>query len=266
MDYKLRVLGSVSPYSKNGSNCPGYLFDLSNEKVLLDCGSGITSRMNMPEDLENLTIVISHFHKDHYSDLFSLAYASFCYHRMGKLNNKIKVYLPEVFSGELGYDDYLMIKNLNEQYFEIFTYNENSKISLNNVNIDFFKTNHSITNYSSRMYCDDFKIVYTGDMGFSNIDNYVKFCFNADLLISESTFLVKDNMNSKDHLRTVDAAYIANFSNTNMLMLTHFWPEHNKLDYVYEAKKLFNNTIAADENVVININDLLNDNNKKNSR
>ena len=59
---KLRVLGSVSPYAKGKNNCPGYLIDEKETKILLDCGSGITRELNLPKDLENLTIIISHLH------------------------------------------------------------------------------------------------------------------------------------------------------------------------------------------------------------
>lgn len=41
----LKILGSVSPYPKTSNNCVGYLiYDTSNnQKILLDCGNGITS-------------------------------------------------------------------------------------------------------------------------------------------------------------------------------------------------------------------------------
>ena len=48
-----------------------------NNKILLDCGNGITRNLNFPEDLNNLTIIISHLHRDHYSDIFSIAYATY---------------------------------------------------------------------------------------------------------------------------------------------------------------------------------------------
>lgn len=35
-------LGTVSPYSKESHNCPGFLIEYQEEKVLLDCGNGIT--------------------------------------------------------------------------------------------------------------------------------------------------------------------------------------------------------------------------------
>ena len=249
----IKVLGSISPYCKNDHNCPGYMICNNDNKILLDCGPGITSRMNMPDDLENLTIIISHYHKDHYSDIFSLGYASLCYHRMGMLNNRIKVYIPEVKEGQPGYEDYQMIMNCKEQFFEIQSYNKLDNIRINDNNVTFFVTHHSIPNNSIKIENKDSTIVYTGDMGYRNIDNYVEFCKNADILISEATYLETDNAKDENHLHAKEAATIANLANVRMLMLTHFWPEHNKMEYIEEAKPIFANTIAADEKIEIDM-------------
>ena len=118
---KVIVLGSISPYPKDYLNCPGYLVINGEEKILLDAGNGVSRLLKMPEDLNCLTIVISHFHKDHYADLFALAYASFVYHNLGLLEERIKVYLPN--------DDCLDLKlllDMKEHYFDIQTYHADS--------------------------------------------------------------------------------------------------------------------------------------------
>lgn len=93
-DIKIKALGSVSPYCKDSKNCPGYLIEHNDHKILLDCGSGITRLLDMNKDLNNLIIVISHLHKDHYSDLGSIGYTSYIQRRLGNLTNEIKVYIP----------------------------------------------------------------------------------------------------------------------------------------------------------------------------
>ena len=35
-------LGTVSPYPKNNMNCPGFLIENNDYRVLLDCGEGVT--------------------------------------------------------------------------------------------------------------------------------------------------------------------------------------------------------------------------------
>ena len=69
---ELKVLGSVSPYPHNGKYGVANLIEEDGYKILLDVGPGSTSLLNMKEDLNNLIIVISHLHKDHYADLLPL--------------------------------------------------------------------------------------------------------------------------------------------------------------------------------------------------
>ena len=49
---KLKVLGSVSPYQNKNNNCPGFLVEKEDKRYLLDCGSGITRELNIPNDLK----------------------------------------------------------------------------------------------------------------------------------------------------------------------------------------------------------------------
>ena len=81
-------LGTVSPYPKGNTNCPGFLVEYNEYKVLLDCGEGISKLLKFPDDLNNLIIIISHLHKDHYSGLSSIAYASFVYKNLGYLDKR----------------------------------------------------------------------------------------------------------------------------------------------------------------------------------
>ena len=88
-------LGTISPYCKNERNCPGFLVQDNNKRILIDCGNGITRYLNIPKDLEELIVIISHLHKDHYGDLSALAYASYVNKNLGYLQQRIKVYIPE---------------------------------------------------------------------------------------------------------------------------------------------------------------------------
>ena len=50
------------------------------------------------------------------------------------------------------------------------------------------------------------------------------------------------------HLYTYEAATIAKKASVKTLALTHFWPEIDKKEYVNEAKEIFINTVACEEN------------------
>ena len=248
INMNLRILGTVSPYCKDNMNCPGYLVTNENNKILLDCGNGITRNLNLPEDFNNLIIIISHLHRDHYADIFSIAYASYVYHNLGYIDKRIKVYIPETEGL-----DYELINNLGiEQYLEIFTYNSQTKIMIDNTTITFSINPHNITSYSTKISSKQGSIVYSGDTGYigNSIESFAK---GANLLICESTFL-KNQQRKKDyHLYAHEAAMIAKKAQVQKLLLTHFWPEIDKNQYLEEAKPIFSKTEIAEEGKILKI-------------
>ncbi len=251
---EVKVLGSVSPYCKGTKNGPGFLVRTGNNKILLDCGSGITRLLNMNEDLENLVVVFSHLHKDHYADIGSLAYATFVYHNLGILKNRVRVYVPSLdrLSAEEFYD-YQLLTNLgDEQYLEVRTYDVSDTLVVGSSRISFASNPHSIKSNSIKVSDGESILVYSGDTGFKD-NSLVDLAKNSTLLICEATFL-KNQKGLKDyHLTTIEAATIAKDAGVKKLMLTHFWPEIDKQEYVKEASGIFRNTIAAEEGKILKL-------------
>ena len=237
-------LGTISPYPKGNMNCPGFLVEYNNKKILLDCGNGITRLLTLPEDLKNLSIIITHFHKDHFGDLGALQYASYVYHNLGLLDKKIKVYLPK---NDIAFNKVSIISN-NESYSDYYDINNSYSFFIDDLNITFEDNNsHTIESYMVKLQNKDFKIVYTSDIGTTNFSKLVDFCIEADLIICESSFLKKHNTNSKTHMTAYDASILASKSNAKKLLLTHFWPEEEKRLYLEEALQNFQNVEIAEE-------------------
>jgi len=264
-------LGTVSPYPKDNKNCPGFLIEYDKYKVLLDSGEGVSRLLNMPNDLKDLIIIISHLHKDHYSGLASIAYASYVYKNLGYINDKIKVYIPggdlpknsksyyynDGWGGQIEMEkklqdfEYLMDYG-DENNLEFITYenkpcyNRRYTINYGNMKITFCKNPHDLNTYSTKIEAGDFKIVYSADTGYEN-NTLTDFSKDADLLICESTFLKGQTRLGNNHLYAHEAGKIAKLANVKKLLLTHFWPEIEKEKYVDEAKEYFENTEAAIE-------------------
>ena len=237
-------LGTISPYPKGNMNCPGFLVEYNNKKILLDCGNGITRLLNLPEDLKNLSIIITHFHKDHFGDLGALQYASYVYHNLGLLDKKIKVYLPK---NDIAFNKVPIISN-NESYSDYYDINNSYSFFIDDLNITFEDNNsHTIESFMAKLQNKDFKIVYTSDIGTTNFDNLVDFCKDADLIICESSFLKAHNSDNKTHMTAYNASALASKSNAKKLLLTHFWPEEDKRLYLEEAKQNFKNVEVAEE-------------------
>lgn len=241
----LKILGSVSPYPKADNNCVGYLiYDTDdNQKILLDCGNGITRLMKFPGDLENLTIIISHLHKDHYADLSAIAYASYVYHNLGLLNNKVKVYIPNSKDLE---DYHYLINYGTENYMDFYVYDEKNNLNINGINVSFYQTQHNITTFAMNIIKENIKLSYSADTGYD--EHIPSFFQDANIFICEASFLKHQKNGNINHLSAEEAAKIAKKSNVKKLILSHFWPEIDKLNYLNEAKNIFENVDVALEN------------------
>lgn len=258
-------LGTVSTYCYKNKNCPGFLVEYKNNKILLDCGNGISKYLNLPNDLNNLTIIISHLHPDHYGELLVIAQTSYVFNKLGYLNEKIKVYIPEgdkikikenyndkdgwatsksVEKNLIDFDYLLSLEK--ESYLEFIPYKQENKLNFDNLQISFSRNPHPLITYSTKLETDGIKLVYSSDTGYKN--NCLKeFAKNANLLICESTFLKGQIKSEDNHLFAHEAAKIAIKANVDKLLLTHFWPIIDKQKYVDEAKEIFPNTQAAQE-------------------
>lgn len=236
-------LGSISPYPKSNLNCPSFLIEYNNQKFLLDCGNGSTRLLNLPNDLINLHTFISHYHFDHYGDISSLQYAAYVHHNLGDIENPINIYLPE--------NDYKCRKQsiiMNDECYATYKdINSNKEYNIGGMNVSFYNNSHTIETYVIKLENEYFKIIYTSDLGTTNLDELISFCKNANLIICESSFLRKHNSKSKTHLTAYDAANIARLADAKKLMLTHFWPSENKMLYFEEAKEVFDDVLIAEE-------------------
>lgn len=264
---ELKGLGSVAPYCKNGKNCPGYLIKEKDEKILLDCGNGITNYLNMEEDLENMTIILSHFHPDHYGDLSSIGEAIDLFFKFGFLDKKVKLYLPKVenslvrhlgnmeFSVEKKKEEYererrnqRYVENIAYQHsFDVEEYSRSTKLQIGDMTVRFYLTLHPADTYAVRIESPTGRFVYSADTCYD--ESLIDFFQDADTLLCEAS-LLKGQARTCDHLYAYEAAELASKSKVEQLLLTHFWPEIAKERYVEEAKNYFENTQAVEEGKV----------------
>lgn len=244
---KLKVLGTQSPYYTPPHHCPGFFITDEQVKLMLDCGSGSHSLLNFPHDLQNLSIIASHLHRDHYNDIYNLQYASFVFHNQKRIERPIDIYLPQ--TPTTIYDDIISEKDSFARYHTI---KEDTPIKLGNMEISFCKTDHPVETYAIKVHCGDKTLVYTSDTSFSCKSKLAQFAKEADLLICESSLLKEHGFPEiSSHLTAYQAGMIAKEAQVKGLMLTHFWPEESIEKYVAEAKEVFPNVIAAKEGQII---------------
>lgn len=249
--YDLKILGSVSPYCKKGLNCPGYLLYGGGRRLLLDCGFGASGRLEFPEDLKDLTIIISHYHKDHYADLFAIKYAAMSYKKAGLPGLKVTVYIPRAEETDEYYPDRCLIIKEAEEYFNIIEYGPEDEIDVGELKVSFFETYHAVKNYSAKISYRGKHMVYSGDMAYRNIEAYTEFIKDAGIFLCECSFLEKESPDNKFHLHTPEAASLAKQANCRELIICHMWPEHDKKEYLEEIAPEFEKVRAAEEGEII---------------
>ena len=247
---QIKILGTQSPYCKENSAGPSYLIIYKNTKILLDCGSG-SHRFFDCNNLDNLHILISHLHYDHFVDLYTYMYSAYAFKNLNKINKPIEVYIPTYPSSI-----YSEIKNINENFCNFNDIEEYKKYNINGIDIDFCKVQHAnfVDNYAIRLKVDGKTIVYSGDASFSAQPYLTKFVKDADLFICEASLLKEHNFPEIcNHLTASQGATIAKEANVKKLIITHFWPEEKTEKYLLEAKAVFKNTFIAKEKDIYTI-------------
>lgn len=240
----LTILGTQSPYAKQNNACPSFLLSDNKHKLLLDCGSGSHRFFDM-KNLENLGIIISHFHKDHFNDIYNYMYSAYVLKNQGKLNNPIQLFLP---SEPVSVFNQLKNENLT---FSVANRIENKNYSFGNFSFEFLKVQHSeeILSYAIKVKINSKTVVYTGDISYKSKNEIVEFAKNADILICESSLLESYGFEPNcNHLTAKQAGEIAKQAKVKKLILTHFWPEENVENYLNEAKQVFECVYIAKEN------------------
>ena len=243
----IKPLGTVSPYCYDEMNCSGYLVTYNDQKYLLDAGNGISRYIDFPNDLENLKVLITHLHPDHFEELSVLCQSAYVFQRLGMLKSKLEIFIPfskdEINKTLIAYS---FIHSLEDMYpVKVIDY-DNLNIKDHDLEITSLGVSHQVTANAFRLETSAGVMVYSGDTDSQN--NLREFSENADLLICESTYLQGQIRMTDTHLYASEAGKIAYDSHVKKLLLTHFWPHLSKELYVSEAKKYFKNTEAAYEN------------------
>lgn len=234
---KLHILGCYSPYPPSHGAGPGYLLQSGSTKVLLDCGSGVVSKLGQVCDVtsdELSAVILSHLHADHFCDLLVLRYARFLGMRAGKAS-PLPVFAPskpELERSSLPFLDALKTS----------TIQQGSSLHIGDLQFDFASTLHPYPTLAVKASIGGRTLVYTGDTAWH--EPLVDFCRGADLLLAEASFLEKNKgANVASHLSAHDAGRLAEMAGVKRLVLTHFYPPEHLDSLLAEAQTQFSREI-----------------------
>ncbi|SKC79755.1 MBL fold metallo-hydrolase [Maledivibacter halophilus] len=229
---KITILGNSGPYPRAGSACSGYLLEDEEIKILIDCGNGILSRLlgqiNSLEELD--TIILTHLHSDHISDIMIMRYALGINQAKGKIKKSIPLYAPqdplETYN-KIQYKDAFILNELNER----------TLLNIGDMRITFEEMSHPVKTFAVIVEKNNKKFVYTSDTKYCN--NLAKIAKDADVLLCECNIMEEDLTEDVYHLSTKQVGELSTSLGVKKLLLTHIWPEYDLSSILNEVKTYY---------------------------
>lgn len=226
----LTVLGMNGPFPAAGSACSGYLLtsDSGKTRLLIDCGSGVLSRLAEECPLNELSaVVLSHLHFDHMSDMLPMQYAL-------DFQNvpSLKVICPRTPARQRTL--------LEGGKMDVF---DPADTTVGEMKLEFLRVKHPVETYALRVTCDGAVFVYTGDT--NQCDALELFADGADLLLADAGFLQENWAPGKPHMCARMCAELARDARVPQLVLTHISPLMDAQALLDEATRVYSRAELA---------------------
>ncbi len=251
LSFEIIILGSgtIVP-SLQRSPC-SVLIKIDTTQLVLDTGPGTIHRLleSGTSIFEISHICYSHFHPDHIAELVPFLFAT-------KYPNSTLQQHPLVITGGQGF---LKFYNGLQAVFGEWMQPENQWIKLIESPPDFqhypyrhfeLQTAPMAHHPESLAYriqlADGRSLVYSGDTDFC--EELITLAHETDLLICECS--TPDGMKIANHLIPSLAGTIATKARVKKLVLTHLYPECEKVDLIAQAKQAYTGPIVVAEDLM----------------
>ncbi|MEO9484770.1 MAG: MBL fold metallo-hydrolase [Ekhidna sp.] len=222
---ELIVLGCGDAFGNGGRNNTSFLVSDGDEHVLLDCGATTLIRLKHEKiDVEAIsTIVISHFHGDHFGGIpFILICSLFEIPRKKPLTiigpigvaDRVHSLLEAMYAGTVEQLGMLDLRFLEYKQGEVLTIGDKS--------IKVWEVDHSPPSFphAIRLEWKGKKIAFSGDTSWS--DKLIALAEGTDVFICECNFLKEVSFG---HLSYAELLHKASLFHTKSLWLTHMADE-----------------------------------------
>jgi ribonuclease BN (tRNA processing enzyme) len=218
---KLTVVGCSPAWPNPGGAQSGYLVEGSG-RLLLDCGPGVLSKLRLQEGWPRIdSIVISHWHLDHWGDLVPWVWGSMF--GLGRDAAKPQLWLPpdgsdllRTFGERMGTPTMFWNAFEIEEYVEAQSFDTAAGLTITPIRVP----HYTLQTFAFRVADGDTTLAYSGDSAPS--DALAEVARNADLFVCEAT-LVDDASDGqpRGHLSADEAVAAFTASGARRLLITH---------------------------------------------
>jgi len=243
---ELRLLGTGCPSVNYKRFGPANLVSTNKTKILIDCGSGVTQRLDQAKvSLAEIdAIFLTHLHSDHVIDLYQIIISSWHSYRI----KSWKVYGPKgtkIFVKKI-MDAWKQERSLRIKYearsstkafdIQVKEYQSTGMITINDIKVRYFEVDHKPVKYAygfNFLYKNK-KLTISGDT--RPCENLMLYGQLADVLLHE--VFIEGELNIINKMRTAKTLHnvkayhtpsslvgkIAKLTRCKKLVLTHFVP------------------------------------------
>ena len=230
---KLTVVGCSPAWPNPGGAQSGYLVE-GDGTLLLDCGAGVLAKLRLRESWPHVdSIVISHWHLDHWGDLVPWVWGSMF--RLGGDGWKPELWLPPGGIDVLAaFGDRMGTPRMFWNAFQLVEYAEAEPFeTAAGLTVTATEVPHyTIQTYAFRVTNGDRTLAYSGDSAPTEL--LAEIARDADLFLCEATLIdASADGQPRGHLSADEAMAAFEASGAKRLLLTHR-PEELDLPDGYE--------------------------------
>jgi ribonuclease BN (tRNA processing enzyme) len=232
---RITVLGKSPAWQDAGGACSGYLIEEDGYCLLLDCGSGVFSKLRQFRDYVDVdAVVISHLHADHFLDLVPYASALQYAPRqqpvaVGGWPGTDEPARPELYAPMGASETFgrvvacLSNEELIDRAFQVYEYDGPDELSLGPMGVRFCEVPHYIRTFAVEITAPSGRFTFSADC--SPNDELVRFARDTDLLLIEATLPRPERTGVRGHLTPAEAGDHARRAGARDVVITHYSDE-----------------------------------------
>jgi ribonuclease BN (tRNA processing enzyme) len=232
---RITVLGHWGAYPEPGDATTGVLLEHEDQRILIDCGSGVLTLLGHYVPPESLTACfISHWHHDHTADLGALQYNILLANVYGKRQGPLPVWAPA--------DNAARFAELHEPLAMTPTaITTDLRVTVGSVQVEFAPTRHPVPCYAMAFTAGGKRFVFTADTAVC--DTVQALAQGADLLLAECNNYPGTDGTKFGHLNATEVGELATKAGARFLALTHLPHQGNHAELVLGARETYKGPI-----------------------